>query len=75
MIYKFHPVRPPITCFNIIYSTNTVRLWQPQLLQAVSDYQHLHNGSSASMCDMLAILTPKKKNITTCTVVSKSARK
>lgn len=62
----------PIICLNIFSSTNTVRLWQPQLLQAVSDYQHLHNGSSASMCEMLSILTPKTKNITTCVVVSKN---
>lgn len=41
---------------------NTLRLWIPQLLQAINDYQYTHNDT-ASLCDMIAVFRPANKTI------------
>ncbi|XP_076252222.1 synaptic vesicle glycoprotein 2B-like isoform X2 [Rhynchophorus ferrugineus] len=40
--------------FFTMTSLNTLRLWLPQLFQAVNDYQQFHN-ESAPLCDMMAV--------------------
>ncbi|KAJ3666320.1 hypothetical protein Zmor_001770 [Zophobas morio] len=39
-------------------SLNSLRLWLPQIFQAITDYQHFNNGSTADLCRMLEILQP-----------------
>ncbi|KAK9884935.1 hypothetical protein WA026_009171 [Henosepilachna vigintioctopunctata] len=46
----------------IMMSINTLRLWLPQLFQAINDYEHLHNGTTASLCTMLEVIQPARKN-------------
>ncbi|KAJ3659516.1 hypothetical protein Zmor_011200 [Zophobas morio] len=40
----------------IMSGANTLRLWLPQIFQAISDYEYYNNGSTASLCDMLEAL-------------------
>ncbi|KAJ8977731.1 hypothetical protein NQ317_019406 [Molorchus minor] len=47
----------------IIQSVNTLRLWLPQIFQAVNDYQQYHNGTSTSLCVMLEDLKPRESVI------------
>lgn len=35
------------------FSINTLKLWLPQLFQAINDYEYDHDGVSSSMCEML----------------------
>lgn len=49
---------------------NTLKFWQPQLLQAVNDYKHINDGYSSSMCEMLELIIPTNKSKTVCSVVS-----
>ncbi|KAL3279281.1 hypothetical protein HHI36_016789, partial [Cryptolaemus montrouzieri] len=50
-------------------SLNTLRLWLPQLFQAINDYQYYHNGTSADLCTMLDVIRPKNvSNSTECFV-------
>lgn len=48
-----------------------LRLWLPQIFQAIDDYRHLHNGTTGSLCSMLELLHPEEKNgeIEECIVV------
>ncbi|XP_045483775.1 synaptic vesicle 2-related protein-like isoform X2 [Harmonia axyridis] len=41
-----------------LMSLNTLRLWMPQLFQAINDYKYLNNGTSSSLCEMLSIIRP-----------------
>ncbi|XP_018562409.1 synaptic vesicle glycoprotein 2B-like [Anoplophora glabripennis] len=50
-----------LVCFIqlcVIQSHNMIRLWTPQIFQAIDDYEHYYNGSSASLCTMLELLKP-----------------
>lgn len=47
----------------IMMSLNTLRLWLPQLFQAINDYEYRHNGTTADICTMIDVIRPK--NITT----------
>ncbi|KAK9884936.1 hypothetical protein WA026_009172 [Henosepilachna vigintioctopunctata] len=46
----------------IMMSIITLRLWLPQLFQAINDYEHLHNGTTSSLCKMLEVIHPAPKN-------------
>lgn len=52
------------------YSLNPLKLWLPQIFQAISDYQFYHNGTSASLCTMLEDLHPINTTNKICIVVS-----
>jgi VNT family MFS transporter (synaptic vesicle glycoprotein 2) len=39
-------------------SLNTLRLWLPQIFQAINDYEYNNNGTSASLCTMLDEIRP-----------------
>ncbi|CAH1105289.1 unnamed protein product [Psylliodes chrysocephalus] len=52
-----------ITCMS---SLNMLRLWMPQLFQAMEDYKINHNGSTANLCTMLEVLKPVSSE-TSCT--------
>ncbi|KAK9879259.1 hypothetical protein WA026_004109 [Henosepilachna vigintioctopunctata] len=45
-------------------SLNTLRLWIPQLFQAINDYEYYNNGTSAPLCTMLEVMKPKGINAT-----------
>ncbi|KAL1490777.1 hypothetical protein ABEB36_013419 [Hypothenemus hampei] len=47
-----------IQCFNM-GSLNTLRLWLPQLFQAMNDYE-LNYNSSAPLCEALEVFKPNK---------------
>ncbi|XP_066138213.1 synaptic vesicle glycoprotein 2B-like isoform X2 [Euwallacea fornicatus] len=47
-----------IQCFTM-NCLNTLRLWLPQLFQAINDYEQKHNNSAA-LCDALAVFKPNK---------------
>ncbi|CAG9856907.1 unnamed protein product [Phyllotreta striolata] len=54
-------------CFNafsLIMSSNTLKLWLPQIFQAINDYQYYHNDTN-SICVMLDELKPHQENFTT----------
>jgi VNT family MFS transporter (synaptic vesicle glycoprotein 2) len=53
----------------IFHSLNTLRLWLPQIFQAINDYQYFHNESSAGLCEMLQMIKPATKS-DECVVVS-----
>ncbi|KAJ8928319.1 hypothetical protein NQ314_019131 [Rhamnusium bicolor] len=58
-------------CFNtfcIMMSTNTLKLWLPQLFQAINDYKFAHDGVSSSMCVMIENLGQKKNESSPCDV-------
>ncbi|KAK9879262.1 hypothetical protein WA026_004112 [Henosepilachna vigintioctopunctata] len=42
---------------------NTLRLWIPQLFQAITDYEHYNNGTSADLCTMITVIAPKSNLI------------
>ncbi|XP_044761851.1 synaptic vesicle glycoprotein 2B-like isoform X2 [Coccinella septempunctata] len=44
----------------IMMSLNTLRLWLPQLFQAINDYEYYNNGTSAPLCTMLDVIRPKQ---------------
>ncbi|CAH1169121.1 unnamed protein product, partial [Phyllotreta striolata] len=48
--------------FLIMMGVNTLRLWLPQIYQAMNDYKFQHNGS-APLCDSLEIFQPKYDDI------------
>ncbi|XP_019868239.1 synaptic vesicle glycoprotein 2B [Aethina tumida] len=39
--------------FSLVTSVNTLRLWMPQILQGIHEYQLAHNGSSTSFCEVM----------------------
>ncbi|XP_045461407.1 synaptic vesicle glycoprotein 2C-like [Harmonia axyridis] len=41
-------------------SLNTLRLWFPQLFQAITDYKFKY-GKSSTLCEMLSVLHPKEE--------------
>ncbi|CAH1169081.1 unnamed protein product [Phyllotreta striolata] len=43
-------------------SLNMLRLWMPQLFQALEDYKMGHNGSTTDLCTMLEVLKPSATN-------------
>lgn len=50
-----------------------MRLWLPQIFQAMTDYLQHNNSSDASICIMLEVFQPAKANATLtdeCIVVS-----
>ncbi|KAJ8919148.1 hypothetical protein NQ315_012134 [Exocentrus adspersus] len=56
-------------CF-IMMSLNTLRLWLPQIFQAISDYQYYHNETTTSLCEMMEVFQPNNGSLATteCTV-------
>ncbi|KAL3279274.1 hypothetical protein HHI36_016783 [Cryptolaemus montrouzieri] len=42
----------------MIMSLNTLRLWLPQLFQAINDYKYFNNGTSSTLCNMLSVIQP-----------------
>ncbi|XP_063912388.1 synaptic vesicle glycoprotein 2B-like isoform X2 [Zophobas morio] len=63
----FPPHLPKIllVCFMqmlIMMSLNTLRLWLPQIFQAINDYQFYNNGTTASLCTMLDQIRPSNKS-------------
>ncbi|KAJ8919147.1 hypothetical protein NQ315_012133 [Exocentrus adspersus] len=44
--------------FCVIQSLNILRLWTPQIFQAIEDYGQYNNGSSASLCTVIELLKP-----------------
>ncbi|RZC36126.1 synaptic vesicle glycoprotein 2C [Asbolus verrucosus] len=67
LFFPPHLFKIILVCFMqmlIMMSLNTLRLWLPQIFQAMNDYQHFHN-ESASLCTMIEIFRPSKlKNVT-----------
>ncbi|XP_045483324.1 synaptic vesicle glycoprotein 2B-like isoform X2 [Harmonia axyridis] len=47
----------------IMMSLNTLRLWLPQLFQAINDFEYFNNGTSAPLCTMLDMIRPQPRNI------------
>ncbi|XP_072389099.1 synaptic vesicle glycoprotein 2B-like isoform X1 [Diabrotica undecimpunctata] len=45
--------------FLTVQSMNMLRLWSPQLFQAMEDYKVVNNGTTADLCSMMDILKPK----------------
>ncbi|KAK9758804.1 Major Facilitator Superfamily [Popillia japonica] len=43
---------------GLMWGTNTIRLWLPQIFTAMNDYQLLHPNETANFCTMLSIITP-----------------
>lgn len=58
---------------SFLFSSNTLKIWLPQLFQAISDYQVHHNSTGSDLCTMLGELTANKfthtNNSSGCTVV------
>ncbi|CAH1111066.1 unnamed protein product [Psylliodes chrysocephalus] len=48
--------------FMIMMGLNTLRLWLPQIYQAMNDYQFYHN-ESATLCESLEVFQPKNDGI------------
>ncbi|CAH1176294.1 unnamed protein product [Phaedon cochleariae] len=65
--YIFYLILTCVNGFMLLMSTNTLKLWLPQLLQAVNDYQQSYGGSS-DICNMLETLVPANETKTTCEV-------
>ncbi|KAJ8919146.1 hypothetical protein NQ315_012132 [Exocentrus adspersus] len=55
-------------CFMLMMSSNTLKLWLPQLFQAINDFKYNHNGESSNLCEMLEDLSPKKVSTSSCAV-------
>ncbi|XP_044761732.1 uncharacterized protein LOC123319005 [Coccinella septempunctata] len=51
-----------------LMSLSTLRLWMPQLFQAITDYKYLNNGTSSSLCQMLSVIRPTKGKTEECFV-------
>ncbi|CAH0554053.1 unnamed protein product [Brassicogethes aeneus] len=49
--------------FLFMMSLNTLRLWLPQLFQAINDYQTSHNGGTSSLCEMIESLRPSNVTV------------
>ncbi|KAJ3627118.1 hypothetical protein MTP99_014522 [Tenebrio molitor] len=49
-----------VCCMQMLgmMSLNTLRLWLPQIFQAINDYEYNNNGTSASLCTMLDEIRP-----------------
>ncbi|XP_028129872.1 synaptic vesicle glycoprotein 2B isoform X2 [Diabrotica virgifera virgifera] len=45
--------------FMVVQSMNVLRLWSPQLFQAIEDYKVDNNGTTADLCSMMDTLKPK----------------
>jgi hypothetical protein len=52
------------------HSLNTLRLWLPQIFQAMNDYQQFYNETSIDFCKSLEMIQPSNST-GECTVVSK----
>ncbi|XP_023311261.1 synaptic vesicle glycoprotein 2B-like [Anoplophora glabripennis] len=50
-----------------LQSVSMLRLWLPEMFQAIEDYKLHHNGSTDSLCTMLQQLKPNKA-VTGCTI-------
>ncbi|XP_057657183.1 synaptic vesicle glycoprotein 2B-like isoform X2 [Diorhabda carinulata] len=59
--------------FMIMMGLNTLRLWLPQIYQAMNDYQY-YNNKSATLCETLEIFQPKTEifntTVSTCQINS-----
>ncbi|XP_023311297.1 synaptic vesicle glycoprotein 2B isoform X1 [Anoplophora glabripennis] len=66
--YIFKLLLACTNCFLIMMSANTLKLWLPQLFQAINDFQYNHNGMSSDLCTMLEDLTPTNSSTGTCSV-------
>lgn len=56
---------------SILYRTYILKLWYPQILQGINDYNTIHGSEATSVCNVIESLG--SKNISTsvdCTVVS-----
>ncbi|CAH1373070.1 unnamed protein product [Tenebrio molitor] len=42
----------------IMMSLNTLRLWLPQIFQAINDFQYFNNGTTSDLCEMLKMIKP-----------------
>lgn len=42
----------------MIFSLNTLRLWLPQIFQAINDFQYFNNGTTSDLCEMLKMIKP-----------------
>ncbi|XP_044761384.1 synaptic vesicle glycoprotein 2B-like [Coccinella septempunctata] len=52
-----------LVCFLQMFMTTsfyTLRIWMPQLFQAINDYKFFNNGTSSNLCDMLRVLNRGK---------------
>ncbi|XP_045461408.1 synaptic vesicle 2-related protein-like [Harmonia axyridis] len=52
-----------LVCFLQMFMTTsffTLRIWMPQLFQAINDYKFINNGTSSNLCDMLTVLKRAK---------------
>ncbi|KAK9758796.1 hypothetical protein QE152_g706 [Popillia japonica] len=67
MFFPPHPwkiiLASAIQC-GLMWGTNTIRLWLPQIFTAMNDYQLLHPNEIANFCTMLSIITPDNKVMT-----------
>nr|XP_023013423.1 synaptic vesicle glycoprotein 2B-like [Leptinotarsa decemlineata] len=58
-----------LVCFTAFISSmgfQSLKLWFPQLLQSLNDYQQYNNGSSSGMCEIIDFLN--EKTVTTSSV-------
>ncbi|XP_049820151.1 synaptic vesicle glycoprotein 2B [Aethina tumida] len=61
-----------VCCIQFLFmmSLNTLRLWLPQLFQAINDYMYMNNGTTDSLCTMIDVLRPNHASVTTECVVN-----
>ncbi|KAL3280315.1 hypothetical protein HHI36_017804 [Cryptolaemus montrouzieri] len=52
----------------VFMSFSTLRLWMPQIFQAVNDYKFLNNDTSAPLCEMISSFKPSKNESKECFV-------
>lgn len=49
---------------------STLRLWLPQIFQAINDYAYYHNGTTADLCTMLNMMHTSSNETEGCIVVN-----
>lgn len=60
-----------ISFTNNNFRVNTLRLWMPQILQGIHEYQLAHNGSSTSFCEVMKDMNSvEQEDLVNCIVVS-----
>ncbi|XP_023013525.2 synaptic vesicle glycoprotein 2B [Leptinotarsa decemlineata] len=57
--YLYKLILVCITACFILMGNHSLKLWFPQLLQSINDYQQYNNGSSSGMCDIIDFLNEK----------------
>ncbi|CAH0554052.1 unnamed protein product [Brassicogethes aeneus] len=73
----FPPLLPKLilVCFIqflLMMTVNTIKIWLPQLFQAINDFQFKYENKSSSLCEMIEMLSPKHASIP-CTVNFKNS--